>query len=88
MPPSVTWIHAGDRYPHLKDERDHFLALDGEEIVGAVRLVDGRWTWAMVQVRPGTPFSGPRSGTTKSRREAVTELVAAWRDSLGAEDMS
>ena len=42
----------------------------------------------MVQVRPGTPFLGQRSCTTKSRREAAIALVSAWRDSFGAEDMS
>ena len=26
----ITWIRAGDRYPDLKDDLDHFLALDGE----------------------------------------------------------
>ena len=76
----VTWIRAGDR---------HFLALDeAREPIGVVRRVeggpdDGRWLWSIVQVQPGTPFSRPLSGTTKSRREAVETLVATWREFVG-----
>ena len=35
---TVIWIRVGDRYPALKAERDQFLALDGEAIVGVVQL--------------------------------------------------
>ena len=28
--PRITWIRAGDRYPDLKHDLDHFIALDGE----------------------------------------------------------
>ena len=82
----VTWIHAGDRYPYLKVEPDHFLALDeaGADI-GVVRLVESGpepcvWLWAMVRTRSARPpFPRPRSGTTATRSEAAKALVSAWR---------
>ena len=87
MPRPVTWMRAGDRYPDLKAKRDHFLALDGEEIIGVVRLVDSspresRWLWSLVPVRRGRTFPRPRSGTTETRSEAAKALVTTWREFL------
>ena len=39
MTARVTWVRVGDRYPDFETERDHFLALDREFIVGVVRLI-------------------------------------------------
>jgi hypothetical protein len=72
----VTWVRIGDRYPDLKGELDHFLALDGEAEVGMVRFnpagIDaGSWMWSMLLVHPGPAFRRPTSGTTPTRREAA-----------------
>ena len=86
MSAHITWIRVSDHYPDLVTERDHFLALDGTEAVGIVRLVEGeggpdseRWRWSMVQVRPGQPFPHPRTGTGATRSEATRALVECWR---------
>jgi hypothetical protein len=80
----VTWVRIGDRYPDLKGELDHFLALDGEAEVGMVRFnpagIDaGSWMWSMLLVHPGPAFRRPRSGTTPTRRAAARELLECWR---------
>ena len=83
-PASITWVRVSDRYPDLKAERDQFLALDGEAIVGVVRLIvhgpeGGRWLWSMTQVHRGRPFPHPRTGTTETRKQAEKALVNSWR---------
>jgi hypothetical protein len=79
----VTWVRIGDRYPDLKGEPDHFVALDGEAEVGIARFnptgIDaGTWMWSMLLVHPGPRFTRPRSGTTPTRKEAAREVVACW----------
>jgi hypothetical protein len=81
---TVTWARAGDRYPDLKDDLDHFIALDGDTEVGIVRFnptgIDaGSWMWSMLLVHPGPRFNRPRSGTTPTRREAARALLECWR---------
>ena len=34
----ITWICPGNRYPYFKAERNQFLALDDDVVVGMVRL--------------------------------------------------
>ena len=55
----LIWIRVGDRYADLRDERDHFLALDGVTEVGAVKWVESGpakgWLWSMARVHPGHP---------------------------------
>ena len=80
----VIWIRFGDRYPDLKAERDQFLALDGEAIVGVVQVVTNgpegaRWRWSMTQVHRGRPFPHPRTGTTETRSKAAKALVTSWQ---------
>ena len=87
MSRTVTWIRVGDRYPDLVEAaRDHFLALADGEAVGIVRLVEGeggldseRWTWSMVQVRPGRSFAHSRTGTAATRSEAAKAFGECWR---------
>ena len=81
--PRITWIRAGDRYPDLKHELDHFLALDarGTEI-GLVKWVetgpDHGWFWSMLLVHPGPAFKRPTSGQCATRGQAARELGACY----------
>ncbi|MET0529584.1 MAG: hypothetical protein ABW003_14840 [Microvirga sp.] len=82
--PAVTWIRIGERHPDLAQERDYFLALDGEVQVGIVRLINfgpetGRWLWSMLLTHPGPAFTRPTSGTAPTRWEAVRDLVDCYR---------
>jgi hypothetical protein len=80
----VTWMHAGDRYPDLAGDRDHFIAMDGEIEVGVVKRIEsgaetGSWLWSMTRMHPGPPLNVPRSGTCETRGEAARELVQCWQ---------
>ena len=81
----LTWVRAGNRYPDLKGERDHFLALDGEVEVGVVKLVttgapeEGQFQWSMLLTHPGPEFRRPTSGTCLTRGAAALELLNCWR---------
>ena len=82
----VTWVRAGDRDPDLKDDLDHFIALDGEVEVGVVKFMAagidaGSWMWSMLLVHPGPAFKRPTNGLTPTLKEAAQELVACWRKS-------
>ena len=81
---TVTWVRAGDRYPDLKDDLDHFIALDGEVEVGIVKFLPtgidaGSWMWSMLLTHPGPAFKRPTTGTTPTRKEAARALLACWR---------
>ena len=72
-PPRITWIRAGDRYPELADDLDHFIALDGEEEVGVVKLVlspaGSEWMWSMLltQGEVHKPRPRPKLNALRSR---------------------
>jgi hypothetical protein len=92
--PRLTWIRAGDRYSDLRDDPDHFLALDADgEMIGVVKLVPSpagkEWMWSMLATHPGPAFRMPTNGRCETRREAARELVAcytAFRAWFGIED--
>jgi hypothetical protein len=79
----LTWVRAGERYPDLEDDPDHFIALDGKAEVGVVKLVPApggaEWMWSMLLTHPGPAFRRPNNGRTATRGEAVRELVECWR---------
>jgi len=92
-PPRLTFVRAGDRYPDLKDEPDDFIALDGEEEVGVVKLVPApagaEWMWSMLLTHPGPAFRQPTNGRCATRGQAARELGECWnafRDWFGIED--
>ena len=80
--PRLTWVRAGDRYPELADDLDHFLALDGEKEVGLVKWVetgpDHGWFWSMTLVHPGPAFRLPTNGQCATRGQAAQELIACY----------
>ena len=90
----ITWIRAGDRYPDLKDDLDHFLALDETSEVGVVKWVetgpDHGWFWSHDGRRhPGPAFKRPTCGQCATRGQAAQELGAcygAFRAYYGIED--
>jgi hypothetical protein len=76
---TLTWLRVGARYRDLKGEPDHFLALDGSEEIGFVRLLGrgrdaGSWYWQMWLSAPGPIFPHPTTGTMPTRKEAAVEL--------------
>ena len=81
----LTWVRAGDHYPDLKDEPDHFIALDDGVEVGVVKLVttggpeEGRFLWSMLLTHPGPAFKRPTNGTCLTRGAAARELLECWR---------
>ena len=80
--PRITWIRAGDRYPDLKHDLDHFLALDGDEEIGVVKWIglgpDCGWFWSMTLVHPGAPFKRPTWGQCATRAQAARALGACY----------
>ena len=87
-------VRAGDLDPDLKDDLDHFLALDGEEEVGVVKFLAagtdaGSWMWSMLLTHPGPAFKRPTNGLTPTRKEAAHDLIKCWhkfRAYYGIED--
>jgi len=81
-PPRITWVRAGDRYPELADDLDHFIALDGENEVGLVKWVetgpDHGWLWSMRATAPGPAFKRPTFGQCATRAQAARELGACY----------
>ena len=71
----LVWMRAVDRDPDLEDDLDHFIALDGEEEVGVVKLVPAlageEWMWSLWLTHPGPAFRLPTNGRTQTRGEAV-----------------
>src|SRR6476659_2867095 len=66
----LVWMRAVDRDPDLEDDLDHFIALDGEEEVGVVKLVPApageEWMWSLRLTHPGPAFL-PTNGRTQTR---------------------
>ena len=79
----LVWMRAVDRDPDLEDDLDHFIALDGEEEVGVVKLVPAPasevWVWSLWLTHPGPAFRLPTNGRTRARGEAVRELLECWQ---------
>ena len=90
----ITWIRSGDRYPDLKDDLDHFLALDETNAeVGLVKWVetgpDHGWFWSLTAVHEGPAFNRPTWGQSATRGQAAQELATcykAFRKYYGIED--
>ena len=84
-PAAIIWIRVGDRFPDLKHEEHHFIALDADgHDIGIVQRIEhgrqtGGWQWSMTRVNDSAPFDRPRSGMTETRDEAARELIECWR---------
>ncbi len=63
--PRLTWVRETDRYPDATS-LDSFIALDGEEEVGVVKLIPAPagkgWMWSMLLAHPGAAFLRPTNG--------------------------
>ena len=81
-PPRLYWIRAGDRYPDLRHDLDNFLAMNGEEEVGVVKLVPNargpEWLWSLFLVRAGPAFRRLTNGLCATRGQAARELGACY----------
>ena len=81
--PRLIWCRAGDRYSDLAEEPDDFIALDGNDEVGLVKLMktggsdEGRWMWLMQLTLPGERFPRATNGSAETRGAAARASAPA-----------
>jgi hypothetical protein len=88
--PQLRLVSGWSRYPDLRDEPEHLIALDaaGRE-VGSVKpgsLDPGRWDWALHLGCSGAVLPQPIIGSCATRDEAAQALAQCYGDSRETAD--